>query len=249
MINKEQLQSIAQQSGLPLYQQEKEYLLKLFLYYYYKRFQDAIFKGGTCLKYLLGIPRFSEDLDFNIIKPTLFKEQVRKVLEDFQKVAISCFFLKEELFEDAYTCELGFYGPLYQGSAQTQNKFRLDAGYRAGTILKPQWKLVKSEYPETEANFLVLTMDIEEMLVEKILALGQRAKGRDIYDIWFLSNAGVVLNKTLFKKKMAKEKIKRVGNMPSQQEYERDMSRLTSRVVPYYQIKKEVEKLLQKIEI
>jgi|SRR3989344_3753808 len=244
MINKEQLQNIAQKTNLPLYQQEKDYLLKLFLFYYYNRFQDAVFKGGTCLKYLLGIPRFSEDLDFNISRPAKFKEQVRVILQDFQKIAITVFFLKEEIFEKSYTCELGFHGPLYLDSAQTQNKFRIDAGDRIGTFLKPEWKLIHSEYPETEENFLVLTMNIEEMLVEKLIALTQRSKGRDLYDIWFIINSGIALNQKLLQKKTDK---KVNWKIPSKQEYERDMSRLTSKVIPYTQVKKEVEKILSLI--
>jgi uncharacterized protein len=66
MISKKELQNIAQKNELHLYQQEKEYALKLFLYYYYKKFEDAIFKGGTAIKFCFNLNRFSEDLDFNI---------------------------------------------------------------------------------------------------------------------------------------------------------------------------------------
>jgi predicted nucleotidyltransferase component of viral defense system len=134
MISKEQLNKIAQKTELGLYQQEKEYLLKLFLYFYYKRYQDAVFKGGTCLKFLFGLDRFSEDLDFNIKNSTKFKRQIRTVMKDISGLGINNYFLKEESFEDSYTCEIGFEGPLYKGTKQTQNKFRLDAGYRAGTF-------------------------------------------------------------------------------------------------------------------
>ena len=249
MISKEQLQDLASKTGLPLYQQEKDYFLKLFLYFYYKRFKDAVFKGGTCLKYLLGVPRFSEDLDFTILKPKKFKEQVEFILKDFQKLAITCFFLKEEVFEDSYTCELGFHGPLYRGSPQTQNKFRIDAGYRTGILRKPQWELIKSEYPETEENFLALVMDREEIMAEKVMALSHRTKGRDIFDLWFLSHARIALDTQLLREKMKKEKLRNLTfNLPSKQEYERDMSRLTSRVISYEQVKKEVEKLLEKVK-
>ena len=244
MISKELLQRIAQQSGLALYQQEKDYLLKLFLFYYYKRFGEAVFKGGTCLKYLLGIPRFSEDLDFNIQKPELFKEQVRKVLADFAMMGLKLHLMKEEVFADAYTCEIGAEGPLFTGTSQTQNKFRIDAGYRTGTLLKPQWKLIKSEYPETEAQFLAQTMALPEMLTEKIIALSQRRKGRDLYDLWFIKNAGIVLDKGLLQKKLRREKKRMTVAFPTKQEYERDISRLALKIIPYEQVRKEVEELL-----
>ena len=244
MISKELLQRIAQQSGLALYQQEKDYLLKLFLFYYYKRFGEAVFKGGTCLKYLLGIPRFSEDLDFNVQKPELFQQEVRKVLADFAMMGLKSHFVKEEVFADAYACEIGAEGPLFTGTSQTQNKFRIDAGYRTGTLLKPQWKLIKSEYPETEAQFLAQTMALPEMLTEKIIALSQRRKGRDLYDLWFIKNAGIVLDKGLLQKKLRREKKRMTVAFPTKQEYERDISRLTLKVIPYEQVRKEVEELL-----
>lgn len=245
MISKEQLQRIAQQTGLALYQQEKDYLLKLFLYNYYKRFKHAAFKGGTCLKYLLGIPRFSEDLDFNCKNPKLFQEEVHNTLAALQQLGITSFFIKEETFPDAYTCEIGFRGPLFTGTAQTQNKFRIDAGYRTGTLQQPEWKLIKSEYPETEALFLVLAMALEEMFVEKILALPRR-KGRDLYDLWFLTQAGVKLDKDLLQKKQRKEKKKISLQFSSKDEYLRDISRLTTQMIPYEQVLKEVKRLFDK---
>ncbi|MBI2146222.1 nucleotidyl transferase AbiEii/AbiGii toxin family protein [Candidatus Woesearchaeota archaeon] len=245
MISKEQLLRIAQQTGLALYQQEKDYLLKLFLYFYYKKFGEAVFKGGTCLKYLLGIPRFSEDLDFNIPKPRIFEEQVKQVLADWSTIGLKSYFVKNELFADAYTCEIGVEGPLFLGTAQTRNKFRIDAGYRTGTFLKPEWRLIKSEYPETENQFLVQSMALPEMLVEKVMALSSRRKGRDLYDLWFIKNAGVLLDKRLLQKKLRREKKKMTLIIPTKQEYERDISRLALKVIPYEQVKKEVEGLLQ----
>ena len=246
MISKEELTRIAQQTGLHLYQQEKDYLLKLFLYFYYKQYQDAIFKGGTCLKYLLGLERFSEDLDFNIKNPSVFKQQVRTILHRLEDMGIHSYFLKEELFSGSYTCEIGFEGPLYTRTAQTQNKFIIDAGYRLGTLQKPEWKIIKSEYPQTAENFLVLVMDFQEILVEKIMALMQRKKGRDLYDVWFLIQADVKLNQKLLQHKAKQEKVNiDIHNLLERKEYENDMSRLTKRVIPYQQIIKAVEKMLQ----
>ena len=160
-------------------------------------------------------------------------------------IQITSYFLKEESFKDAYTCEIGFEGPLFTGTKQTQNKFRIDAGYRTGTLKKPAWKLMNSPYPEIEQNFLVLNMASQEILTEKITCLFQRKKGRDLYDIWFLLSAGITLDKDLLKKKLQKEKIKiDLAKIVTKQEYERDMSKLTSRVIPYEQVEKEVMKML-----
>ena len=88
-------------------------------------------------------------------------------------------------------------------------------------------------------------MDSQEILVEKIIALFNRNKGRDLYDVWFLLNSGIELDKKLFKNKIKYEKTKlRMDNIINKKEYERDMSKLTNRVVPYDQVKGEVFKAI-----
>lgn len=244
MISRSQLRSIARKTGLTLYQQEKDYLLRLFLYNYYKKFKDAVFKGGTCLKYLYGLNRFSEDLDFNLpIKPETFQKQVKKTLKEIDLTGINTYFLKEETFKEAYTCEIGVHGPLYKGTEQTRNRIRIDAGKRTGTIQPPKWRLIPSEYPETTEHFLIKTMDEEEMLVEKIISLMKRNKGRDLYDTWFLLEKGVKINKELFAKKTSS--ILNLENIPSEKEYTRDLEKLTDRLIPYNQIKQELQKELK----
>ena len=245
MISKEELARIAQQTGLPLYLQEKEYLLKLFLASYYHRYR-AVFKGGTCLRYLFGVERFSEDLDFNIKTPKIFQQEVRRTLEEFQLRGIEWRFLNEEIFSEAYTCEITCKGPLSSGTGQTQNKFRIDAGYRLGTMKKPEWKVMKSEYSDSKENILVLTMAIEEIMAEKVMALFQRRKGRDLYDLWFLTSRGVKLDQNLLQKKVKRENLKiDVENIVSQQDYERDMKRLSPQFIPYEEVRKKVLAVLR----
>jgi len=244
MMSKEQLNEIAVKCGFSLYQQEKDYLLKLFLYYYYKHYNHAVFKGGTCLKYLIGLNRFSEDLDFNIKDAKQFQKEIKRVLKDLELLGIQNYFIKNEIFEDAYTCEIGFQGPLYAGTNQTRNKFRIDAGYRTGILKKPEWKIIKSEYPETEQNILVLCMAFEEIFSEKILALQERNKGRDMYDIWFLINAGVSIDKELLHEKAKRQHVKIKLRFPNKRIYEQDLSRLTTRMIPYEQVKKAIEDTL-----
>lgn len=241
MISREELKKITRVTNLTLYQQEKDYLLKLFLFNYYKRFEGAVFKGGTCIRYLFGLNRFSEDLDFNLkIRPKKFREQVEKTLNEIRMIGINIIFRKKEMFKDAFTCEMNFEGPLFKGVRRSMNKFRIDAGKRTGIVLKPKWQLITSEYPETPKNFLILTMDEKEILAEKIASLFTRVKGRDLYDVWFLLKRGVKIDKKLVKKKFGLKK----RDFPSKREYERDMERLTLKVVPYKQVRREVEEKL-----
>jgi len=148
------------------------------------------------------------------------------------------------MFPDAFTCEVGFLGPLYIED-KTRNKFRIDAGKRTGTLREPKWGMITSEYPDTTQNYLVLAMDEQEMLAEKIIALMRRGKGRDLYDTWFLLKKGVILDKRVLKSKTDKEGI-RIKNTSilTRREYERDMTKLTRQMMPYLQVKKEVTRAL-----
>lgn len=162
-------------------------------------------------------------------------------LERIKEVGVNNHFIKEEVFADSYACTIGIDGPLFTGITQTQNKFRIDAGYRTGTFLKPEWKIIKSEYPETTQNLLILVMNLQEILAEKVIALVNRKKGRDLYDVWFMATAKIKLDRALLKKKAQKEKVALdFSKICSKQDYERDISRLAGRVIPYEQIKKEV---------
>jgi len=239
VISIQQLRAISRRTGLNLYQQEKDYLLKLFLFAYYKANQDAVFKGGTSLRYLYGIDRFSEDLDFNLrVDSGTFRTQVSKVLKELNLMGIEAGFKREEEFKDAFTCEINYKGPLYEGPSSSRNKIRIDAGTRSGMLKEPEWRLIASEYPETKERFLVLVMNVEEMLVEKIAALTERKKGRDLYDVWYLISTKVAVNRELLSKRSQREFDPHL--LVSKEAYERDMRRLTSRVIPYEQVVKDI---------
>ncbi len=247
MLSKSELKIMAARTGLSLYQQEKDYLLKLFLFFYYRRVDDGIFKGGTCIKYLFGLDRFSEDLDFNLkdASPAAFKKQVESAMKDIGSLGIGWRFKKEEAFPDSFTCTIGFKGPLFVHKPFSENSFRIDAGKRLGTILKPEWQAIKSEYPETGPVFLVFAMSKEEILAEKIASIFSRKKGRDLYDVWFLLKAGIKLNRKLVGKKLEAAKLTMdYGGIVSKQSYEHDLSRLTNRTVPYEQIREEIRAAL-----
>lgn len=244
MISEEYLRELSKRTDLHLYQQEKDYLLKLFLYFYYSSFEDVVFKDGTCLKYVHGLNRFSEDLDFElVVEPEKFQDQVEKVLEVIKKIGIESEYIKEERFEKAYTAEIAFRGPRYDGSKHSRNKFRIDAGERLGLVVEPRWRFIESEYPETRNRFSVLVMGEEELLAEKIISLFERDKGRDLYDVWFMLEKGLEPDVDLIRRKYDKEMSWR--KVVDKERYSSDLKRLVRRTIPYDQVREEVKKALQ----
>ncbi len=255
MISKNDLRDISKRTTLHLYQQEKDYLIKLFLFNYFRRYDGAVFKGGTCLRYLYGTDRFSEDIDLNLtVTPQQFKDEVKSIMGEFEKLGIDTGFIKEELFEGSYTCEIWFHGPLYEGTDQTQNKFRLDAGERGGTLVEPKWTLIDSQYPETRKKFLVQVMDERELFAEKLITLLTRSKGRDLYDVWFLLKSGKTCPPELIQKKLKtilqayaiKDEFS-WDSYPTEREYTEDMERLASNIIPYSQVKAEVKSHIEEL--
>jgi len=56
---------------------QKIFLNDLILFILYNKTDNLVFKGGTALYKLYGLPRFSEDLDFTVIRNV----NIKKIIE------------------------------------------------------------------------------------------------------------------------------------------------------------------------
>ena len=241
MITERKIKQIAEKNQINPYYQEKEYLQHVFLNAISGE-EDMVFKGGTCLKICYQLPRFSEDLDFNTSKkPEEIEKTVKKALKAYEKLGIEVETEKSEKFKEtsSYTAHLRFKAPLYkEDNPRSTNTIQLDAGSRTGTNLETQIKQVTPAYPDIPAYFLE-TMNIREIMAEKIAAMNNRQKGRDLFDIWYL------LDQTEIEKKLVQNEIKgetTTIRLPNKEEYERDLKDLTHNHPPYQSIRKQVEK-------
>jgi predicted nucleotidyltransferase component of viral defense system len=233
---------MADENSINPYYQEKEYLQHIFLRSVSG--EELIFKGGTCLKICYGLPRFSEDLEFNTeMEPEEIKEIVKDSFSNFESLGIEVETDRSELFEEnsAYTAHLRFKGPLHDGSRQSTNTIQIDAGKRDGTLLETDVKQVKSNYPDIPSYFLTV-MHLREILAEKIAAMNNRKKGRDLFDIWFLINETEIDLELLRKKGYETERIQ----LPSREDYNRDLKDLLPQTPPYQKVRKAVEKEMNK---
>jgi predicted nucleotidyltransferase component of viral defense system len=78
----------------------------------------------------------------------------------------------------------------------------------------------------------------EELLAEKMITMFERGKGRDLYDVWFLIKKDIKIDINLYYEKGGKKR--NLSDIPSKKEYERDMKKLSNRMIPYEQIKKDL---------
>jgi len=159
------------------------------------------FKGGTALKRCyFSDYRFSEDLDFTLVKPITFKDLLGRLEPVYARVheqsGITFAFDREDRQKhlNTYTFYLKYMGPLPSG-----NDVKVDITVREHLVFPLQNRTILRGYDEfadlPEKRSLPVYA-LEEIATEKTLALADRARNepRDLYDLWHLTqHAGIEL--------------------------------------------------------
>lgn len=158
--------------------------------------RSFVFKGGTCLKKCyFETYRFSEDLDFTITDPGLIDEStLSEAFTEicdwvYRKAGIEVF--PDRLRFDIYTnprgeisCQGRFY---YRGPVSPRGdppRIKLDLSSDEMLVLKPVIRKIAHPYSDgTDKEFRIQCYAFEEIFGEKIRALGERCRPRDLYDV------------------------------------------------------------------
>lgn len=199
MIDRQEILEFAGEVGLDPNVVEKDYVLGWMLagISEHPRTRDTwLFKGGTCLKKCyFETYRFSEDLDFTLLDGS-------QVDEAFLRAAlgeIAQWIYDEsgiELPESARALEIyvnprgnrsaqgrvGYRGPLQrQGDPP---RIRLDLANDERVVRAGEPKRVHHPYSDESAEGIhVLAYCFEEVFAEKLRALAERERPRDLYDV------------------------------------------------------------------
>lgn len=155
-----------------------------------------VFKGGTALKRCyFGDYRFSEDLDFTLAKET----PLSGILAEFENISTNVLrdsgiiiqYSREDRrsHQNTYTFYLAYEGPL---SGTSLKEVKVDITINERIVLPVQEKVVLKGYDEYEdfpENAKIKVYSLEEILIEKVVALTDRARNepRDLYDVWYLT--------------------------------------------------------------
>ena len=171
----------------------REYIQKFLLYILYKRklYQDLVFVGGTALRFLYGIKRFSENLDFSLsykAKKYDFKNILRATQEEFiasgYKIEV-----KYDMSKNVHSAFLKFphllfeYGLSGHKDEKISIKIEIDKNPPRGG--GEEVTLYNSIF-----MFYLLHYDLASLFAGKLHALLCReyTKGRDWYDLlWYLT--------------------------------------------------------------
>jgi len=155
-------------------------------------FRTWIFHGGTALRFLYRIPRYSEDLDFALEKadPALdFSSYLAKVCRFFESEAYMVEVKTKEV-KAVKSAFLRFPGLLYELglSLRQTEKFSIKIEVDSNP---PEGGTVESTIVRRHVVLHLLHHDKASLLSGKLQAVLTRlyTKGRDLYDIfWYLSD-------------------------------------------------------------
>ena len=181
----------AKELGLPAAKSRailREYLQTIILNSIYKSsFAPSLFfVGGTALRLVYNLPRFSEDLDFNT--PALDQDDFTKLLERVETaLSLEGFspVLSSKRRATLLIATLNFPGVMREYGIMNS---------RGGDMLiklevnKPAWPLSTESHVVSRYgyNFSAIVMSKGALLSEKLAALLSRRRGRYIYDLLFM---------------------------------------------------------------
>ncbi len=202
----------AKELGVPVSTVEKDYAISWVLYGLWKSglWRQLAFKGGTCIKkaYIAGY-RFSEDLDYTLIG-TIDAEALGELLGKAVGFANEGpVEFMEPLIEERFGVKhhpgelLGFqaripFRLLSRTGVPARIKMDITLEQYERILLPLQDRPILHNYSDSPRFRMVWvkSYSLEEIFVEKVRALFQRTRPRDLYDVWVLresADLGLVL--------------------------------------------------------
>lgn len=199
MIGREEIRELAREFQLDVHVVEKDYVLGWLLAGIGAEpalRESWVFKGGTCLKKCyFETYRFSEDLDFTLRDAAHLDEAFLN--ETFERIAgwvyeqcgieLPADARRFEVFENprgkpAAVGRVGYRGP--HARAGDAPRIKLDLSADEVLVMDPVARQVHHPYSDgPEGGIHVLCYAYEEVFAEKIRALAERQRPRDLYDV------------------------------------------------------------------
>jgi predicted nucleotidyltransferase component of viral defense system len=140
------------------------------------------FYGGTALRLVYNSPRYSEDIDLLTIKEFSFNE-FNAFMENFSKK-------QGWLLDDIKDKRQTMFALLKINDEKLKKNFFLKVEIHKPSKklnLDMNLKLIKS--PVSVLNPLLLVPTLEELKKLKEKAISNRKKARDVFDLWYISQA------------------------------------------------------------
>jgi predicted nucleotidyltransferase component of viral defense system len=142
------------------------------------------FKGGTALMLFYNLPRYSIDLDFNLLNSDKSKE----VFEKIRKIVSGYGRIKDEAVKHFGLITVLDYG-------QHERNLKIEVSNRS---------FADSYEVKNYLGIPIRVMNLPDMFSHKLCALLDRSMltNRDIFDCWFLMNQRTPINQQIIKDRM-----------------------------------------------
>jgi predicted nucleotidyltransferase component of viral defense system len=207
--NKDFFRKYAQDRNIPW--QERNILLEYLQTQILKalslsKYGDVIsFLGGTCLRFAHGIDRFSEDLDFDLMKKDGF--EIEKLMQDVKnKLELQGFEVdaRVKTTENIHIIFFKFRNVLREFGFKVPKDEKVLVKFEIDFSLYQNIKTETKFSDSFNERFPIMVNTLETLFAQKVIAIIFRPyqKGRDFYDlVWFLAQKNVEPNYAIFKEK------------------------------------------------
>jgi predicted nucleotidyltransferase component of viral defense system len=142
-----------------------------------------VFKGGTALKLFYGLPRYSEDIDYDSTGRVSPKDLVEKIKNVTAKKRWEI--TDEAVKYNTILVELRFSGP------ERNFHVKIEISTREKEL---------SITPLSLRGVPVISLEPSVLMMEKLITFVKRQAGRDFFDAWFILNNAYPLDEGLIQK-------------------------------------------------
>jgi predicted nucleotidyltransferase component of viral defense system len=205
MIEKRQVQNLAQTWQTTADNVVREYFQQLFLsrLYQEKGSDGLLFKGGTSLRIIWQSPRFSEDLDFTGVNITIksIEAFMEEPLANIEMEGVKTEIVESKSTSGGYLAIFKFETSDYKSQIQVEVSLR-NGEKGLGTATLIQSNLV--------VPYTLIHLKEEVLVAEKIQACLTRGKARDFYDLYFILRSRMAFKEAFIHDKQLKAKILKV---------------------------------------
>lgn len=176
----QEAEKLANQFNLDISQiVREEWEIKILDVIFNSSLRDKLYlKGGTALRLSYNSPRYSEDLDFDLIKKVSEEEFSRVIKKIGNQLNIKI----SDLHSKFYTHLAEF--KISQDFLPRNFSIKIEISKRDKKYHYAPSLLTS---PTTNMQVLAFVETIEDILQDKIETLKTRSKARDLFDIWFIS--------------------------------------------------------------
>jgi|GEM_PF-1226840 len=172
ILSDKEILNIAEKTGLGKKYIVKEAVLMKALSYLEPLNKKMVLKGGTAInKIYLDEPRFSEDLDYDIIDKTVIDKTIDLLKDKFR---VENWNMRRIVRLDCF----------YKSISNETDRIAIDFRF-VKKFENTEFKITKSLLFKAESS-AVQTYSLNEICKQKISALLDRKDGKDLYDCYFL---------------------------------------------------------------